>query len=117
MSEFQVSSYCLECNNYFWTPTCEHQKVKQASEPYVTKGADGLPVIVVPADPEKQLEYQIRQAKEQEFDRLMRLLKANNGAGAMTPAMWLLYEEAYYSQGYSGVTKWKRYLTKLEGNN
>jgi hypothetical protein len=76
-----------------------------------------LPTIVVPADPKKQLEYQLRLAQEQEFDRLMRLLKANNGVGAMTAAMWLLYEEAYYEQGYSGVTKWKRYLTKLDGEN
>lgn len=87
------------------------------SEPYVIKDSDGLPSIIVPADPEKELDYRIRLTKEQEFDRLMRLLKANNGVGAMTPAMWLLYEEAYYSQGYSGVTKWRRYLRGLEGEN
>ncbi len=87
------------------------------NEPYVTKGADGLPVIVVPADPEKQRQYQERLVQEQEFDRIMRLLKANNGVSAMTAAMWLLYEEAYYGQGYSGVTKWKRYLKTLEGEN
>lgn len=50
-----------------------------------------------------------------EFERVMKLLKANNGAGAMTEAMWLLFEEAYYSGRYSGLTKWKVYLKKLEG--
>jgi hypothetical protein len=87
------------------------------SEPYVTKGADGLPVIVVPADPEKQNEYEEFIIREAEFDRTMRLLKANNGVGAMTAAMWLLYEEAYYEQGYSGLGKWKVYLKSLEGKN
>ena len=83
------------------------------SEPYVIKDTDGLPTIVVPADPKKQLEYQLRQAQEQEFNRLMRLLKANNGVGAMTAAMWLLYEDAYYGQGYGGLGKWKTYLKCL----
>ena len=50
-----------------------------------------------------------------EFERLMRLLKANNGTGAMTEAMWLLYEEAHYSGRYSGLTKWRMYLNKCEG--
>lgn len=48
-----------------------------------------------------------------EFERCMKLLKANNGAGAMTAAMWLLYEEAYYSGRYSGLGKWNRYLKNL----
>ena len=52
-----------------------------------------------------------------EFERCMRLLKANNGGGSMTAAMWLLYEEAYYSGRYSGLTKWKIYLKNLEGEN
>jgi hypothetical protein len=49
-----------------------------------------------------------------EFERCMRLLKANNGVGAMTAAMWLLYEEAYYSGRYSGLGYWKQYLHNLE---
>jgi hypothetical protein len=49
-----------------------------------------------------------------EFERVMKLLKANNGRGAMTPAMWLLYEEAYYSGRYTFLTQWKAYLKRLE---
>jgi hypothetical protein len=49
-----------------------------------------------------------------EFERCMKLLKANNGGGAMTGAMWLLYEEAYYSGRYSGLGYWKRHLNGLE---
>lgn len=50
-----------------------------------------------------------------EFERCMKLLKANNGVGAMTAAMWLLYEEAYYGGRYTGLGKWKKYLKSLEG--
>jgi hypothetical protein len=49
-----------------------------------------------------------------EFERCMRLLRANNDGGSMTAAMWLLYEEAYYSGRYSGLTRWKAYLKNLE---
>lgn len=56
-----------------------------------------------------------RLQRSVEFERCMKLLKANNGVGAMTPAMWLLYEEAYYSGRYSGLGNWKHYLYNLEG--
>ena len=49
-----------------------------------------------------------------EFERAMKLLKANNDGGAMTAAMWLLYEEAYYSGRYSGLGHWRQYLNNLE---
>ena len=52
-----------------------------------------------------------------EFERIMRLLKANNDGGAMTEAMWLLYEEAYYEGRYSGLGYWRAYLKKIEEEN
>lgn len=57
----------------------------------------------------------VLRTKEREFYRTMGMLKANNGTGAMTPAMWLLLEDAYYGQGLQcDWPKWKAYLTSLE---
>ena len=89
--------------------------MKNNARVYVETASDGLPSIIVDVDstPE-QIEY---QAKESEFHRTMRLLQANNGAGYMTPAMWLLYEDAYYQQWYTDLSRWKVYLKKMDKEN
>ena len=91
--------------------------MKNNARVYTKIMPDGLPSIIVDVDetPE-QIERRIR---EEEFDRIMRLLKANNGVEAMSPAMRLLYEDAYYEQGYgSDIKRWKRYLNALiKGKN
>lgn len=73
---------------------------------------DGLPSIVIHTqETPEQIEARVR---EEEFHWWMRQLKANNGTGAMTPAMWLMYELAYYERGFGGVSGYKAYLKKVD---
>ena len=79
MSEEHGASYCLECNNYFWTPTCEHQKGKQVSEKTVQDIA------------RSNLETLIQAAIEQEQKRIIKLLKkeiVNNAVWRAQNRMW-----------------------------
>lgn len=74
--------------------------------------SDGHPSIVIHTqETPEQIEARVR---EEEFHWWMRQLKANNGTGAMTPAMWLMYELAYYERGFGGVSGYKAYLKKVE---
>ena len=34
----------------------------------------------------------------------------------MTPAMWLIFGDAYYEKGYSGMLNWKVYLNSRSKN-
>lgn len=76
---------------------------------------DGLPSIVIQTqETPEQIESRIR---EEEFHWWMEQLKANNGSGAMTPAMWLMYELAYYERGFGGVRGYKAYLKRMDKEN
>ena len=73
---------------------------------------DGIPSIIMHS---KETKEQIeRRVRDEEFSYWMRLLKANNDTGSMTPAMWLMFEDAYYEKGLSGTSTWRIYLRKLE---
>lgn len=76
---------------------------------------DGLPSIVVHTqETPDQIQARVRQ---EEFHWWIHQLKANNDNGSMTPAMWLMYELAYYERGFSGVSNYKAYLKRMDREN
>jgi hypothetical protein len=101
-------SYCTICSEYFWESKHECEwGVEKFTD---SDGHQSLRIIATTSE-----EQNTARILLEEFERTMNLLKANNGKGSMTEAMWLLLEDAYYGGVQCNWPKWKKYLKSLKG--